>query len=116
MTGDCDNARGPIVQKGITTGNVLSMITTAIGGLGIVVAVTTSYSNANKDIQTNAREISLMKASIDGARAAIRQLEISEARSAERFDSILRNMNEVKTQLREVSEILRDSGDPPKRN
>ena len=109
MTEGDVHSKGPIVQKGITTGNVLSMLTTAIGVVGVIVAVTTSYSNTNKDVQTNAREITAIKAGLEAARASIRQLEISEARTAERYNSILTNMDEMKSNLSELSELLRET-------
>ena len=109
MTGNDVHSKGPIVQKGITTGNVLSMVTTAIGVVGVIVAVTTSYSNTNKDVQSNAREITAMKAGLETARASIRQLEISEARTAERYNSIISNFDEMKANLNELSELLRET-------
>ena len=109
MTGSDVHSKGPIVQKGITTGNVLSMVTTAIGVVGVIVAVTTSYSNTNKDVQSNAREITAMKDGLEAARSSIRQLEISEARTAERYNSIISNVDEMKSSLSELSELLRET-------
>ena len=85
------------------------MVTTAIGVVGVIVTVTTSYNNTNKDVQSNAREITAMKAGLEAARASIRQLEISEARTAERYNSILTNMDELKSNLSELSELLRET-------
>ena len=98
-----------LVQKGITTGNVLSILTTAIGVVSVIVAVTTSYNNTNKDVQSNSREITAIKAGLESARASIRKLEISEARTAERYNSIISNVDEVKASLRELSELLREA-------
>ena len=109
MTGTDVHSKGPIVQKGITTGNVLSMVTTAIGVVGVIVTVTTSYNNTNKDVQSNAREITAIKAGLETARASIRQLEISEARTAERYNSIISNVDEMKSSLSELSELLRET-------
>lgn len=103
------HSKGPLVQKGITTGNVLSILTTAIGVVSVIVAVTTSYSNTNKDVQTNSREIAAMKAGLESARASIRLLEISEARTAERYNSIISNFDEMKSNLNELSELLREN-------
>lgn len=109
MTGSDVHSKGPLVQKGITTGNVLSMVTTAIGVVGVIVAVTTSYSNTNKDVQSNFREITAIKAGLETARASIRQLEISEARTMERYNSIISNVGEMKASLSELSELLRET-------
>ena len=103
------HSKGPLVQKGITTGNVLSILTTAIGVVSVIVAVTTSYSNTNKVVQTNSREITAMKSGLEAARASIRQLEISEARTAERYNSIISNFDEMKSNLNELSELLREN-------
>ena len=109
MTGTDVHSKGPIVQKGITTGNVLSMVTTAIGVVGVIVAVTTSYNNTNKDVQSNSREITAMKSGLEAARASIRLLEINEARTAERYNSIISNFDEMKSNLNELSELLREN-------
>ena len=103
------NSKGPMVQKGITTGNVLSILTTAIGVVGVIVTVTTSYNNTNKDVQSNSREITAMKSGLEAARASTRQLEISEARTAERYNSIISNVDEMKKSLSELSELLRET-------
>ena len=103
------HSKGSLVQKGITTGNVLSILTTAIGVVSVIVAVTTSYNNTNKDVQTNSREITAMKAGLESARSAIRLLEISEARTAERYNSIISNFDEMKSNLNELSELLREN-------
>ena len=103
------HSKGPLVQKGITTGNVLSILTTAIGVVGVIVTVTTSYNNTNKDVQSNSREITAMKSGLEAARASIRQLEISEARTAERYNSIISNVDEMKKSLSELSELLRET-------
>ena len=85
------------------------MVTTAIGVVGVIVAVTTSYSNTNKDVQSNAREITAIKAGLESARSSIRLLEISEARTAERYNSIISNFDEMKSNLNELSELLREN-------
>ena len=85
------------------------MVTTAIGVVGVIVAVTTSYNNTNKDVQSNSREITAIKAGLESARASIRQLEISEARTAERYNSIISNFDEMKSNLNELSELLREN-------
>ena len=103
------HSKGRLVQKGITTGNVLSMVTTAIGVVGVIVTVTTSYNNTNKDVQSNFREISSIKTGLESARSSIRLLEINEARTAERYNSIISNFDEMKSNLNELSELLREN-------
>ena len=55
------------------------------------------------------REITAMKAGLESARASIRLLEISEARTAERYNSIISNFDEMKSNLNELSELLREN-------
>lgn len=102
------------VSRSVTLGNVLSMVTTLLGVLGLVWGMSAAYSGAANGIEANAREIGALKSELEGARGAIRQLEISEARTVERYESIRGAIEELKQGQRQANDLLRQiSRSPP---
>lgn len=96
------------VEPVVTRGNVWSMIATLLTGLVLFSSLVATSTSTNKDLQQTQSEVTAIKSGLEAARASIRQLEISEARTSERYNSILSNVDEMKTQLREQNELLRD--------
>lgn len=96
----------PIVQKTITLGNILSMGTTAISVVGVIVAVTLSLGGTNKDVEALGRDLTAVKAGLEQARATMRQLEISEARTAERYTSIMNSQAKLEAQMGSIAALL----------
>lgn len=98
------------MDRQFSRGNLWSIITTivAVVGMGGTVLVTQTRTNSN--VEENTRNISALQSREAANSSAIQSLQVSSARTSAQYEAISRSVAEVRDELREIANMLRDEG------